>query len=133
VAAIAAVLGLGVVLVLTDDDDDGGASGPDRTTEISTDISTDLDTQDSTDVGPASPDDTAGSGEIPEAAQEPDGLGDDSELDGLAEDCFDGEMDACDDLFLEADAGSEYERYGDTCAGRQEAHTGVLCKVAFPG
>ena len=28
---------------------------------------------------------------------------------------------------------SDYERYGDTCAGRQEAHTGVLCAVAFPG
>ena len=67
VAAIVAVLGLGVVLVLTDDDGDD-VSAPDRTTEITS----------------GSPDDTTG-GEIPEPSREPDGLGDDGQLDGLAD------------------------------------------------
>ena len=40
-------------------------------------------------------------------------------------------MQACDDLYNESDAGSDYERYGDTCAGRQPEGTFVYCTVSF--
>lgn len=116
-AAIVAVLAVGAFLVLGNDDDGDEDSGPDPSSEVSS----------------GSPDDTTGSGDIPAATEEPDGLGNDGELDDLAEDCFDGQMDACDDLYRDSDFGSDYERYGDTCAGRQEAGTSVLCTVAFPG
>ena len=42
-------------------------------------------------------------------------------------------MQACDDLYDESDAGdSTYERYGDTCAGRQPENTRRLLRDAFP-
>ena len=42
-------------------------------------------------------------------------------------------MQACDDLFFQAPAGSPYEGYADSCAGRQPEGTGELCTVTFPG
>ncbi len=68
---------------------------------------------------------------VPAATQEPTGLGDDATLDGLAQSCFDGDMQACDDLFDIAPFGSAYRAYGDTCAGRQEPGTFNLCRVVF--
>ena len=57
----------------------------------------------------------------------PDDLGDDPDLDSLAQSCFDGDLVACDQLYLQSPADSAYETYGDTCAGRQEAgHGSVL-------
>ncbi len=44
--------------------------------------------------------------------------GDDPALNALAQDCFDGDMSACDDLFFQAPVDSDYERYGNTCGGR---------------
>ncbi len=82
-------------------------------------------------------DDGSGSGgnsSIPEATSDPDGLGDDAELDSYAEDCHDGDMEACDDLFRFAPLDSAYELYGGSCAGRQsnsEARA-VYCVDAFP-
>lgn len=78
------------------------------------------------------PSDSTASGEIPPPTEEPDGLGDDSELDALAQDCYDGDMQACDDLYEEAPAGSEYRTFGDTCAGRQPALTQRFCINTFP-
>jgi hypothetical protein len=52
-------------------------------------------------------------------------------MDELAEGCFDGDMQACDDLFLRSPSGSAYEDYGDTCAGRQ-ALGGGFCSLTFP-
>jgi hypothetical protein len=63
----------------------------------------------------------------------PDGLGDDPTFDALAQQCYDGDMQACDDLFLQSDVDSLYETYGDTCAGRQPPGTDVFCTVSFPG
>jgi hypothetical protein len=87
--------------------------------------------------GPAStvPTTTAGApttvaGVVPPATQQPTGLGTDAQLDGLAQSCYDGDMQACDDLFFAADVGSAYESYGDTCAGRQPPFSG-LCTDAF--
>jgi hypothetical protein len=69
---------------------------------------------------------------IPPATQQPSGLGDDPALDALAQLCFDGDMEACDELFDFAPIGSDYRAYGDTCAGRQEPGTFNYCHVVFP-
>lgn len=45
-------------------------------------------------------------------------LGDDPVLNQLAQSCFEGDMGACDDLFLQSPAASDYEAYGNTCGGR---------------
>ena len=68
---------------------------------------------------------------IPPATQQPTGLGDDASLNALAQECFSGGMQACDDLFDRAPIGSAYMTYGDTCAGRQEPHTFNYCRVVF--
>jgi hypothetical protein len=52
-------------------------------------------------------------------------------MDLLAIACFGGTMKACDDLYTQAPAGSAYETYGDTCAGRQPAATGRFCTAVF--
>ncbi len=69
---------------------------------------------------------------IPAATEEPTGLGDDEGFNALAQDCYDGDMQACDDLYNRAEDDSEYRRYGDTCAGRQPAGTRQFCTSAFP-
>ena len=69
---------------------------------------------------------------IPPATEQPTGLGEDLTLDQLAQSCFDGDMEACDDLFDSAPIGSNYRVYGDTCAGRQQPGTFNYCHVVFP-
>ncbi|WP_163541077.1 hypothetical protein [Occultella kanbiaonis] len=44
--------------------------------------------------------------------------GSDPELDRLYDQCAAGDNQACDDLYNEAPADSEYEEFGDTCGGR---------------
>ncbi len=68
---------------------------------------------------------------IPPPTQEPDGLGTDAALDELAQECFGADMQSCDDLYERAPAGSDYEAYGDTCAGRQPEHTRRYCSDVF--
>lgn len=77
---------------------------------------------------------SGGDSSIPAATSEPEGLGDDADLDGYAEDCYDGDMEACDDLYRESPRSSAYELYGGTCAGRQpNADASKVCCVdAFP-
>ena len=77
-------------------------------------------------------DDNDTTSNIPAATEEPTGLGDDDGFNALAEDCYDGDMQACDDLYNRAEDDSEYRRYGDTCAGRQPAGTRQFCTSAFP-
>jgi hypothetical protein len=48
-----------------------------------------------------------------------------------AQACFDGDAQSCDDLFAAAPAGSVDKVYGDTCAGRIDEGTRVLCTVAI--
>jgi hypothetical protein len=72
-------------------------------------------------------------GAVPPAEDEPDGLGSDAELDELAEECFDGEMQSCDDLYTRSPRDSDYEEYGDTCAGRQPPNTRRYCSDVFTG
>jgi hypothetical protein len=77
---------------------------------------------------------SGGDSSIPSAGSEPDGLGDDAELDEYAEECYDGDMEACDDLYQESPRSSAYELYGGTCAGRQPNADAskVFCTDAFP-
>ena len=77
---------------------------------------------------------SAGGSGIPPATAEPDGLGDDPVLDQYAQDCYDGDMQACDDLYDDSEVGSRYETYGGTCAGRQPESNldTVYCTDAFP-
>lgn len=57
----------------------------------------------------------------------PEGLGPDPVLDGYAQECFDGALQACDDLLYEAPPLSAYEEYGLTCAGRVKAYSIGYC------
>lgn len=71
---------------------------------------------------------------IPIATVPPDGLGDDPDLDDLAQECYDGAMDSCDRLYEEAQLDSLYGLYGGTCAGRQDVSDAdtLFCADAFP-
>jgi hypothetical protein len=77
---------------------------------------------------------SGGDSSIPAATSEPEGLGDDPEFDEYAEECHDGDMEACDDLFRQSPPDSAYELYGGTCAGRQSNADAskVYCVKAFP-
>ena len=55
------------------------------------------------------------------AAGEPNGYGDDPELDALWDACEAGDGGACDDLYWESPYGSEYEEFGETCGNRAGA------------
>jgi len=72
------------------------------------------------------------SGVIPPPTQLPTGLGTDPALDALAQSCYDGSMQACDDLFVQSAIGSPYHVFADTCAGRQTSGTYKFCVAAFP-
>jgi hypothetical protein len=52
-------------------------------------------------------------------------------LDGLAEGCYQGDMLACDDLYIESQFGSAHEAYGQLCGGRLPEDRGS-CTVAVP-
>ncbi len=54
-------------------------------------------------------------------------LGADVTLDGYAQECFAGDHDACDQLYLQSAPFSEYERYGSTCGGRVKPPTVASC------
>lgn len=59
--------------------------------------------------------------------EDPGRLGDDPEFDRLANECFDGTMESCDELYFGSPIDSDYERYGDTCGGRVGADDFELC------
>ncbi|MCZ2830310.1 hypothetical protein O2W14_15850 [Modestobacter sp. VKM Ac-2986] len=67
----------------------------------------------------------------PAATLPPTGLGADADLDRLAQQCSDGQMNPCDDLYQESFPGSDYEAYGDTCAGRRTAGEDTSCADVF--
>ncbi|TFV68323.1 UNVERIFIED_ORG: hypothetical protein E4P37_01185 [Bacillus sp. AZ43] len=51
-------------------------------------------------------------------ATEPADLGEDSELDPYAQSCFEGDLQACDELYYRSPPLSAYETYASTCGGR---------------
>ncbi|HEX5615868.1 MAG TPA: DUF4190 domain-containing protein [Acidimicrobiia bacterium] len=57
--------------------------------------------------------------------------GDDAYLDGLWDDCADGDMSDCDTLYFESPVDSAYERFGATCGGRSSAELDGRCDTAF--
>ncbi len=131
VVAVLVVVGVVVFFLTRGDDDDDSSSDP-----VDTEVSIEVTDPDETDPSepPATtggPDPTA-SGDIPPPGEEPDGLGSDEALNELAQNCYDGDMGACDDLFFDAEEDSTYESYGDSCAGRQPENTGITCVNAFP-
>ena len=81
----------------------------------------------------APPTTTPPAGPVPAPAptQQPTGLGADARMDLLAAACFNGTMQACDDLYDESPLASAYETFADTCAGRQPAGTGRYCTDVF--
>jgi hypothetical protein len=56
----------------------------------------------------------------------------DAQFDDLAGQCFEGDMQACDDLYLQTPVGSEYEAYGDTCGARVSDSHGYYCTDLLP-
>lgn len=59
--------------------------------------------------------DTTDGGEVEDGS-----YGSDPELDALYDDCEGGDYAACDQLYLDSPAGSDYETFGDTCGDRNE-------------
>jgi hypothetical protein len=57
-------------------------------------------------------------------------FGSDTALDFLWTECEDGNMSACDDLYLESPVGSDYEQFGATCGGRGDS--AGACASQFP-
>ncbi len=50
---------------------------------------------------------------------------------GLAADCRDGDMAACDDLYRETPVGDPYETYASTCGGRLHDEASGGCVAVF--
>ena len=68
------------------------------------------------------------SGPVEQSEPVPPGdLGPDPVLNQYAQNCFDGDLQACDDLYYESAPLSEYERYGMTCGGRVKPFTVAVC------
>jgi hypothetical protein len=143
--AVAAVA-VGVLLLAVsgrEDDSDGGASITELVDGVPADsgpvvppselAASDLSLPDFSLPALTAPFTTLEEGAIPPAEAEPDGLGTDAELDELAEECFDGEMESCDDLYTQSPSDSAYEEYGDTCGGRQPPRTRRFCADMFSG
>lgn len=102
-------------------DSDGGQSQTTSSESVAT-------TEETADTGGGG----GGSGDVPDPTS-PEGLGDDPTMDALAQDCFDGNMEACDQLFFVSEVGSAYEDYGYSCGGRvPEGETVGLCVTAYP-
>jgi hypothetical protein len=69
--------------------------------------------------------------EVPDP-ERPGDLGNDPFLDRLADECFDGDVSSCDDLFRESFLGSDYEKYGSTCGERTKRGQAGGCSALYP-
>ncbi len=141
-----AIVAVGSFLVLGSDDDDAPvATGPNGSADVGSATSGDVATPapavtvtvpavtiplPSVGLSPTLPSVAQPSGPV-SPGQPPSDLGNDAALDTLAAACYAGDMSECDNLFLQAVFGSDYQTYGDTCAGRQPAGTGQLCTDVF--
>ncbi len=63
--------------------------------------------------------------DVPDGADPAEALGEDPELDALAQACFEGDLFACDTLFLRTEVGGDLEAYSQTCGGRIERQDGA--------
>jgi hypothetical protein len=125
VVAIAAAVILGgvAIMALTGDDD----SPKERAGSVVDDDGATTKAGDAT-----SPDDTtAREGEKSDEVtgqpdpSDPQAYGDDATLDALYDKCKAGDLDACDQLYLDSGFGTKYEAFGDTCGGRSKG--GAYC------
>lgn len=142
VAVIAIVIGAGAFFLLQDDDSGdstttdttetdgsgGGSNGPDEPnfdqlpdfperTDPTDGSGSDPGTGNGSGSGTGS-DPGTGTGDVTlgEPSSPPTGAG--SQLDGLAQDCYQGDMEACDDLVIQGTDDFDYIDYGITCGGR---------------
>ena len=69
--------------------------------------------------------------EVPDP-ERPGDLGDDVLLDRYADECFDGDISSCDDLFRESFLGSGYEKYGSSCGERTKRGQAGACTALYP-
>jgi hypothetical protein len=134
VAGVIVLVAVAVALFLLLGEDDGSntASGSSSTSSAEESTSAAERSSSGSSRSTSESDEPADGASIPEATVTPDGLGDDPVLDEYAQSCYDGDMEACDDLFKESELDSVYEAYGDTCAGRQPLDTDIFCTVSFP-
>jgi hypothetical protein len=137
VAGIAVLAAAAVALVLlfgnNDDDPTITAGGSTATTGTGSSTTEDGSSDAGTSSSTAS---STGAEEIPPATVTPDGLGDDPLFDQLAQECHDGHMRSCDDLYEQTkndESYAAYTEYADTCAGRQASGTRQFCSNVFPG
>ncbi len=73
-------------------------------------------------------------GDIPPGQDPRNILGDDQALNDLANQCFEGDMQACDDLFAQTPVDSDLEAYSQTCGGRIDEVDGAPnCVARFGG
>jgi hypothetical protein len=137
---VLAAVGVALYLVFGRNADPGPvASDSTATTSATTAESTAAETTTSSSEESSPTEEPAGTegstvgGPLPDPTVPPVGLGDDPTLDALAQGCFIGDMQSCDDLYDDSEAGSDYETYGDSCAGRQGTGTFVYCTEKFGG
>lgn len=130
---LVAALVVGGILLFTGDDDpvaSGSGSGSTETTTTSESTETTTEstetttestetTTESTDTETGEPEGTVNPNLPP--GSPPENLGDNAEFDALADSCFEGNMTACDDLYIDTPVGSPYEAYAKTCGGRIDA------------
>lgn len=85
-----------------------------------------------TDTVTTPPTTVAGNADIPPGQDPRDILGDDEADDALANECFDGNLESCDQLFVDTPAGSDLEAYAQTCGGRiDEQDASPFCAARF--
>jgi hypothetical protein len=76
----------------------------------------------------ALPEDVGPSGPVTQfSATAPGNLGPDPVLNAYAQQCFDGDLQSCDDLYSESPPRSDYEDYAMTCAGRVKQYDVMYC------
>jgi hypothetical protein len=104
----------------------GGGDGEEEATDDTEDTTEETeDTTEETEDTEVTTDDTGGSEgttEIPFA------IGDDPELDDLTVACSEGDLGACDDLYVQSPIDTNYEDYGNTCGGRLPEGAGGSCE-----
>jgi hypothetical protein len=66
-----------------------------------------------------------------EEAGDPEPIPDDvpADLEERTQDCFDGDMEACDEVFFESESDSELEDWANRCGGRFEETPGLCSEV----
>ena len=142
-----AALGAGAFFLMSGGDDDETADGD---ADVVNNTPSDQPDQPSGDVGPVTTlpgglddvdeptlPDTGGPTVPPEVAAADAGPPEapptgDAQYDDLAQECYQGDMEACDDLYLGTPVGSEYEAYGDTCGARVSDSHGYYCVDLLP-